>query len=135
MRLASSSTFLLGRYKALNMKIKTLIFMLFLFGFSGALWAQDVTKSDLTEKEISYLKTRIENLEITQSETKQEISAVRNTIRNNGLVLVLFGIFCAWWAKKTGRNAWLWFFLGAIFHVFTGIALLSKTERSKRYNI
>lgn len=43
-----------------------------------------------------------------------------------GLVLFLFGIFCAYWAISSGRNAWLWFFLGLVFAPITGIVLLIK---------
>lgn len=43
-----------------------------------------------------------------------------------GIVLVLFGAFCALWAQNTGRNAWLWFFLGLIFSVITVFVLLYK---------
>ncbi len=42
------------------------------------------------------------------------------------IVLVLFGAFCALWAQNTGRNAWLWFFLGLIFSVITVFVLLYK---------
>lgn len=43
-----------------------------------------------------------------------------------GLVLFLFGAFCALWAQNTRRNAWLWFFAGMILNVFTVIVLLVK---------
>jgi hypothetical protein len=46
-----------------------------------------------------------------------------------GLILILFGGFCALWAQNTGRSAWAWFFLGLLFNVFTLIALLSKNAR------
>ena len=49
-----------------------------------------------------------------------------------GLILVLFGGFCALWAQNTGRSAWAWFFLGLLFNVFTLIALLSKNAREAR---
>lgn len=41
-----------------------------------------------------------------------------------GTVFFLFGIFCAYWAQSTGRNAWLWFFLGLFFAPITGVVLL-----------
>jgi hypothetical protein len=46
-----------------------------------------------------------------------------------GLILVLFGGFCARWAQDTGRSAWTWFFLGLVFNVFAMIALLIKNAR------
>lgn len=41
-------------------------------------------------------------------------------------VLFLFGAFCALWAQNTGRNPWLWFFLGLLFSVVTIFFLLTK---------
>jgi hypothetical protein len=45
---------------------------------------------------------------------------------------VVFGFFCAYWAQETGRNAWLWFVLGALFPPITGIfLLLFNSERHR----
>lgn len=41
-------------------------------------------------------------------------------------VLFLFGAFCALWAQNTGRNPWLWFFLGFLFSGITIFFLLTK---------
>ena len=49
-----------------------------------------------------------------------------------GLILFLFGIFCAYWAQEKGRNAWLWFFAGALFGPLTGLALLYLNRRRNR---
>ena len=43
---------------------------------------------------------------------------------SEGLVMSCFGIFCAYWAQETDRNAFLWFFLGLLFGPITGLALL-----------
>ena len=48
-----------------------------------------------------------------------------------GLAAFLFGIFCAYWAQTTDRNAWLWFFCGWFFAPFTGIVLLFKNSKDK----
>lgn len=45
-----------------------------------------------------------------------------------GTVFFLFAIFCAYWAQSTGRNAWLWFFLGWFFAPITGLVLLYKNR-------
>jgi hypothetical protein len=45
-----------------------------------------------------------------------------------GAVAFLFGVFCALWAQNTGRNAWLWFFLGLIFIGLAAIVLLYKNS-------
>jgi hypothetical protein len=45
------------------------------------------------------------------------------------LVHYLFGIFCAYWAQTTGRNPWLWFFLGFLFAPITGLVLLNENRK------
>lgn len=49
-----------------------------------------------------------------------------------GLVLFLFGAFCALWAQNTGRSPWLWFFLGVFFSIFTVLSLLHKNAADAR---
>jgi hypothetical protein len=50
-----------------------------------------------------------------------------------GALALLFGAFCALWAQNTGRNAWLWFFLGLVFHVFAiGVLLYRNAEAGGR---
>jgi len=50
---------------------------------------------------------------------------------STGLVFFLFGIFCAYWAQSTGRNPWLWFFMGWFFAPFTGLVLLVKNAEDR----
>ena len=50
---------------------------------------------------------------------------------NTGMVFFLFGIFCAYWAQSTNRNAWLWFFCGWIFAPIIGIVLLVKNSQDE----
>ena len=38
---------------------------------------------------------------------------------------------CALWAQQTGRNAWLWFFMGLIFNVITLVVLLYKNSNDR----
>lgn len=44
----------------------------------------------------------------------------------------LAGVIAALWAQNTRRNAWLWFFLGAIFVPITLIVLLYLNARDRR---
>jgi hypothetical protein len=47
------------------------------------------------------------------------VSTIERQVRENrdvGMIMFLFGAFCALWAQNTRRNAWLWFFFG----LFTG---------------
>ena len=48
-----------------------------------------------------------------------------------GFVTFLFGVFCAYWAQTTRRNAWLLFFLGLFLAPFTGVALLYKNGKDR----
>lgn len=50
---------------------------------------------------------------------------------STGLVLFLFGIFCAYWAQTTKRSALVWFFLGLFFAPLTGLLLLAKNARER----
>jgi hypothetical protein len=52
--------------------------------------------------------------------------------KSGGAALFLFGAFCALWAQNTGRNAWLWFFLGLFFNVITVLVLLYKNANDRR---
>lgn len=50
---------------------------------------------------------------------------------SQGTVFYLFGLFCAYWAQSTNRNAWLWFFLGLFFAPITGLVLLYKNSQER----
>lgn len=54
---------------------------------------------------------------------ESRVSKVERELNDNsgGIILFLCGAFCALWAQNTGRNSWLWFFLGL---VCSGIAVL-----------
>jgi hypothetical protein len=73
------------------------------------------------------LSTRVSGVEA-------EVAQLRTTRPvGQGIFVLFFGIFAALWAQNTGRNPWLWFFLGAIFNVIAGFVLLWKnTEDRKR---
>lgn len=60
------------------------------------------------------------------------ISSLESQVKQLPDVLVLsflFGAFCALWAMNSGRNSWLWFFLGLVFSVITVLVLLFKNSR------
>jgi hypothetical protein len=44
-------------------------------------------------------------------------------------VTFLFGIFSAYWAQTTRRNAWGWFFFGLLLAPIAGLVLLYKNSR------
>ncbi len=74
------------------------------------------------------LEARIKALE-------DRVAREESTLRDNGsdgAVVFLYGAFCALWAKNTGRSAWLWFFMGIIFNVFTVVVLLYKNGQDPK---
>ena len=79
-------------------------------------------------EDVSELSSRIAELEHKVDRQGSEISRVEEIAKNTAPVIFLFGAFCALWAQNTGRSAWLWFFMGAIFNVFAVVALLIKNE-------
>jgi hypothetical protein len=96
--------------------MKRLYLLLILaLGFSGPLLAQsEPARVSQLEGRVSALEGRIASL------------------GDQGLVLMLFGAFCALWAQNTGKNPWLWFFLGLFFSVITVLVLLSKNSQDRR---
>ena len=68
-------------------------------------------------------------------ELEHRVTAIESTIddlASAGFVMFLFGAFCALWAKNSGRNAWLWFFLGAFFNFITVLVLLWKNSADRK---
>jgi hypothetical protein len=82
----------------------------------------------LPAEDVARLEARIKALE---SRVAREESTLRNN-SSDGAVVFLYGAFCALWAKNTGRSAWLWFFMGLLFSVFTVIVLLSKNSEDQK---
>jgi hypothetical protein len=79
------------------------------------------------QKQIDQFGRRVDKLERNQGQRVTEIH--RET---GGVVLFLFGAFCALWAQNTNRNPWLWFFLGVFFNVITVLALLAQNADDGR---
>lgn len=80
---------------------------------------------------------RLNELELRLDELEHEVKTVEadlETLGEAGLLLFLFGAFCALWAQNTDRNAWLWFFFGLFFHVITVLLLLYKHSNDRKRN-
>ncbi len=69
---------------------------------------------------------------VTAQEPGGSSSTPVATSAGGGAIAFLFGAFCALWAQNTGRNPWLWFFLGLFFSVITATVLLAKNARDKK---
>jgi len=56
--------------------------------------------------------TRLEmDVHVLEDQEAKMVNKLRKSIsrsRGTGIILFLFGAFCALWAQNTGRNAWLW---------------------------
>ena len=83
--------------------------------------APDSTRVDQLEKEVEMIRSDVKDL---KSEIDDRVGG--------GIVLFLFAGFCALWAQNTGRNPWLWFFLGAFFNIITVIVLLNKNSQERQ---
>jgi hypothetical protein len=87
---------------------------------AGPVSADTTPTSDISDR-LEVLEKKIESVEDDLSDNA-----------GRGMVLFLFGAFCALWAQNTRRNAWLWFFLGLLFSVVTVIFLLAKNSADRR---
>ena len=68
-------------------------------------------------------------------ELERRVLRVEHQLRGNeaaGVAVFVCAAFCALWAQQTRRNAWLWFFLGLLFSVFTVLVLLNKNSKDKK---
>jgi hypothetical protein len=93
----------------------------------------------------SYAQLSVEDLNRKIEAQNIEIRELRNQVSNDtfslkqkvdnyaplGMVLFLFGGFCALWAQNSHRSAWIWFFAGALFSIITVIVLLIKNADEK----
>jgi cell division protein FtsW (lipid II flippase) len=49
-----------------------------------------------------------------------------------GVAVFVCAAFCALWAQNTGRNAWLWFFLGLLFSFIVIFVMLYKNSNDRK---
>lgn len=96
------------------MPLLRLFIFLVCLGCSTALAQSEPQRITQVEQRISKLEQRVQQL------------------GDQGLTLFLFAAFCALWAQNTGRNAWLWFFLGLFFSVITVLVVLFKNSSDRR---
>lgn len=82
--------------------------------------------------EIASLKTEIVETRRELNNLNLNFSSGMRDYSSLGLVLFLFGAFCALWAQDTGRNQWVWFFLGFFFSVLAVIAMLIRNAEDIR---
>jgi len=78
--------------------------------------------------DVNRLESQIRTLEDQDTEIKKTLKQLIDESGGAAISLLLFGAFCALWAQNTGRNSWLWFFLGLFFNIITVLFLLSKNS-------
>jgi hypothetical protein len=89
----------------------------------------DAAQIGVVEAQVAQLRSEVNAFE----NNVQSIQAsVRNEAAGSGVAVFLFGVVCALWAQNSGRNPWLWFFLGLCFNVITGLVLLSKNSQDRK---
>ena len=87
--------------------------------------AQDTNESELENDRIEQLESEIKSLRSKAEEVSNRLSD-RAT---EGSVAFLGGAICALWAKNSGRNAWIWFFWGAVLMPITILIMLYKNAQ------
>jgi L-fucose isomerase-like protein len=102
-----------------------------LFALAGLIPDASVDETELGRR-IDQLDVKVRRIERgakkTDSKTR-ELGRVQSRLlerSGEGFVLFLSGAVCALWAQNSGRNPWLWLFLGLIFSVFAVLFVLSK---------
>ena len=71
---------------------------------------------------------------LAQSDLEQRVERLEHKAAANegvGVAVFVCAAFCALWAQNTGRNAWLWFFLGLFFNVISLLVMLYKNSNDK----
>lgn len=92
------------------------------------------TTANASEEEIANLQARVYQLEQENKRQSSKIETVEEIAKKSAPLLFLFGAFCALWAQNNRRNAWGWFFLGAIFSVFAVLFVLSLNKEPPEHS-
>ena len=118
------------RTVSVGMLIIALLGTFYVLSFNEARSAQDDTLGQVNElsQKVRGLESQIARMESQIDRMEPEVDEAAPV----GLVMYLFGMFCALWAQNTGRNAWLWFFLGILGSVITVMFLLTKNARDRQ---
>ena len=80
-----------------------------------------------SQSQLGNLETRVSRIE----STVRRIEFTNHDQSIAGFVMFFCGAFCALWAQNSGRNAWLWFFLGVMANFITVLVLLSKNSADR----
>jgi hypothetical protein len=102
----------------------------------------DIPIDMYVEQRLDQFSTRHDELEERLNQLDRRVGQqpqplTQTIIRNeqagpSGVVLFLYGVFCAFWAQNSNRSPWLWFFLGLFFSVITVLVLLAKNAGDRK---
>jgi cell division protein FtsW (lipid II flippase) len=70
-----------------------------------------------------------------QDDLEQRVSRLEHKVASDqgvGVAVFVCAAFLALWAQNTGRNAWLWFFLGLFFSVIVIFVMLYKNSNDRK---
>jgi cell division protein FtsW (lipid II flippase) len=70
-----------------------------------------------------------------QDDLEQRVSRLEHRVQSDqgvGVAVFVCAAFLALWAQNTGRNAWLWFFLGLFFSVIVIFVMLYKNSNDRK---
>ncbi len=112
--------------KGANVSLTRCLGLTFFLILPGTVVAQETQQSDKYQERIEQLERETQRLDSEILNVRSHFSRYAD---DGGLVFLLAGAFCALWAKGSGRNPWLWFFMGAIFVPITVLVLLYKNAQ------
>jgi hypothetical protein len=75
---------------------------------------------------------RFEDLDRRVQQLERQQQGARRGLGGLSTIAFVAAVVSALWAQNTGRNAWLWFFLGLLFSVITLLVLLYKNAHDVR---
>jgi len=87
----------------------------------------DVAVAQVDNARFAKIEQQLRNLEQKTNRVERRVSNAESRI--GPIAVFVCAAFCALWAQQTGRNAWLWFFLGLFFNVITLLVLLYKNSQ------
>jgi hypothetical protein len=112
--------------KKIFIYITVLLFTTFLIAAGNCFSQNKTTDFENLKRQIDFQNSELQILKNNLNNETSQLKQKLNDYASSSLVLFLFGAFCALWAQNTGRNPWIWFFLGLIFSVITVIIILIK---------
>ncbi len=113
------------------MNIKTLLCIILLqFSIAGntQFSQENEPKKVSLEERVQQLESEINYKDIQHQNELNNLKSKVSSYAPMGMLLFLFGGFCALWAQNTGRSAWAWFFAGLFLSVLALIVVLSTNS-------